>query len=81
MAKKGVGPGKHFKNERYLKALGEHCRKLRIRGGISVNRLARQSERLSLSVIIRIESGSGSATISSLIRYASGLNWKRYGLH
>jgi len=74
MAKKRPKQTRHFKNEKYLLALGKHCRSLRKKAGLSVNKMARQSERLSPSVILRLEAGAGSITISSLIRYAAVLN-------
>lgn len=74
MAKKRPKQVRHFRNDRYLIALGKHCRNLRKRAGLSVNKMARESERLSPSVILRLEAGVGSITISSLIRYAAVLN-------
>jgi transcriptional regulator with XRE-family HTH domain len=74
MSKRKPQPGEHFKNEKYLNALGKHCRNLRRKSGLSVNRMARESERLSPSVILRLEAGMESITISSLIRYAAVLN-------
>ena len=74
MAKKNPQPGGHFKNEKYLIALGNHCRVLRRKSGLSINKMAQQSERLSPSVILRLEAGKGSITISSLIRFAAVLN-------
>jgi transcriptional regulator with XRE-family HTH domain len=62
-----------YRNDEYLKILGEHCRKLREKKGYSVNRLAREGERLSPSVVMRLESGEGAITVSSLIRYAQVL--------
>lgn len=64
---------RHFKNEQYLAALGEHCRKLRVKRGYSVNRLAADSEGLSPSVILRLEKGTGAVTVSALLRYADTL--------
>ncbi len=63
----------HYFNKNYLVALGEHCRSIRIKKGYSINRVARESEKLSPSVILRLESGLGAVTISSLIRYAQVL--------
>lgn len=62
-----------FKNEDFLEALGQHCRRLRIKKGFSVNRLAAASEGLSPSVIIRLEKGTGAVTVSALLRYAEAL--------
>lgn len=74
MAKRRRSSGEHFRNERYLVSLGKHCRALRKKAGLSVNRMSQQSERLSPSVIIRLEAGKGSVTVSSLIRFAAVLN-------
>jgi hypothetical protein len=74
MAKRKAKPTRHFRNERYLLALGKHCRSLRKKAGLSINKMSRQGERLSPSVILRLEAGAGSVTISSLIRYAAVLN-------
>lgn len=63
----------HFQNEAFLKALGKHCRALRTKKGYSINRLAKEGEQLSPSVVMRLESGSGAVTINSLIRYAQVL--------
>lgn len=63
----------HYHNEDFLKALGEHCRALRVKKGYSVNRLAREAEKLSPSVVMRLESGKGAVTIRSLVRYAQVL--------
>lgn len=73
MVKKAKKSLKQYKNQEYLKVLGEHCRKIRLKKGYSVNRLASEGERLSPSVILRLESGEGAITISSLIRYAQVL--------
>jgi len=65
---------KHFKNEDFLQALGEHCRKQRYKKGYTVDRLHRESsKKLSLSVIHRLERGRGAITILSLLRYAQTL--------
>lgn len=57
----------------YLKALGAHCKKLRTQRGLSIDRLAKESEQLSSSVIHRLETGSGAVTITALYRYAQAL--------
>lgn len=62
-----------FKDEEFLRLLGEHCRRLRTKKGVSVNRMAREAEKLSPSVIIRLESGSGAVTVSALLRFAEVL--------
>lgn len=62
-----------YQAEDFLRTLGAHCRRLRTQKGLSIDRVARQSEGLSTSVVQRLETGSGSATLSSLVRYAEVL--------
>lgn len=57
-----------------LKALGTHCRKLRVQQGYSIDRMAKEGDQLSPSVIHRLEQGSGAVTVSALFRYAQVLN-------
>lgn len=57
----------------YLKALGAHCKKLRMQRGLSIDRLAKESDQLSSSVIHRLETGSGAVTITAIYRYAHAL--------
>lgn len=73
MLKKKTSRTKHFKNASLLKALGHHCQKLRAQRGLSIDRLAKESDRLSASVVHRLESGSGAVTVSALFRYAEVL--------
>lgn len=70
--KKGSG-SKHFKNLPFLKALGAHCQRIRLQKGYSIDRLAREGEQLSSSVIHRLENGAGAVTVSALFRYAATL--------
>lgn len=72
--KKKTTSGQHFRDEVFLRALGAHCRKLRISKGYSVNRLAYEGERLSPSVVMRLESGKGAVTVITLKRYAEVLD-------
>jgi SOS-response transcriptional repressor LexA len=65
---------KHYKNEAFLSALGLHCKALRLQGMYSIDRMAKESEQLSPSVIHRLETGSGAVTVSALFRYAEVLN-------
>jgi transcriptional regulator with XRE-family HTH domain len=67
--KKGA---EHYRHAEFQKALGDHCRKLRTQKGYSVNRLAREAERLSPDAIIRLESG-GVVTTVTLYRFADVL--------
>lgn len=57
----------------FLRALGAHCRRLREQKGFSIDRLAKESEQLSSSVIHRLETGSGSVTVTALFRFAQSL--------
>lgn len=59
-----------YQNQDFLKALGEHCRRLRLKAGYSIDRMAKESDQLSPSVIHRLESGSGAVTVSALQRFA-----------
>jgi len=63
----------HYKDTDALKVLGQHCRKLRIQRGYSIDRLAKESDRLSPSVIHRLEKGLGPVSVLAIIRYASAL--------
>lgn len=62
----------HYSHIEFQKTLGEHCRKLRTRKGYSVNRLARESERLSPDQVLRLERGEA-VTTPTLYRYAEVL--------
>lgn len=67
-------PRKRYKNQAFLTALGENCRRLRLQRGYSIDRLARESEQLSPASIDRLENGSGDSQILVLVRYAQTLN-------
>lgn len=54
-------------------ALGAHCKKIRIKKGYSIDRLAKESDQLSPSVIHRLENATGAVTIVALLRYAEVL--------
>jgi hypothetical protein len=64
----------HFAHAAFLRALGAHCRKKRLERGVSVNQLAKAADRLSPSVILRLELARGPVTILALFRYASALD-------
>ena len=64
---------KHFKNADFLITLGKHCQKIRSSRGYSIDRLAKESDQLSPSVIHRLENGLGSVTVSAFYRYANAL--------
>lgn len=66
--------GKRYRNDPFLKMLGEHCRTIRVARGYSIDRMAKESEQLSSSVIHRLESGSGPVTVAALYRFAQVLD-------
>lgn len=57
-----------------MKLLGDHCKRLREARDYSIDRLARESEGLSPSVIHRLESAEGAVTVSTLFRLAQVLS-------
>lgn len=63
-----------FRDETFLVALGEHCKKLRDKTGYSIDRMAREGEQLSTSAIHRLESGQSPVSVLTLVRYAEGLS-------
>ncbi|MEW6055340.1 MAG: LexA family transcriptional regulator [Bdellovibrionota bacterium] len=63
----------HHRNPAFLALLGEHCKKLRVQKGLSIDRVAKESDSLSTSVIHRLESGSRPVSVNSLVRYAEVL--------
>lgn len=65
---------KRRKPTAFLIALGMHCKKLRKQRGYSIDRLAKEADRLSTSVIQRLETGSGPVNVTNLHRYAEALN-------
>ncbi len=72
---KTVSPRRQrYKNEVFLKALGEHCRKLRLQRGYSIDRLSKESHQLSPASIDRLEKGLADSQILVLVRYAEVLN-------
>lgn len=64
---------KRYSDAGVLRALGAHCKRLRIQKGYSIDRMSRESDQLSTSVIHRLETGSGAVTVSALTRYAEVL--------
>jgi phage repressor protein C with HTH and peptisase S24 domain len=62
-----------YKNEKFLKALGERCRQLRLKNGYTIDRLYREGDQLSTSTIHRLESGNGDTQIGVIYRYAQAL--------
>ncbi|AZZ35395.1 hypothetical protein CIK05_00790 [Bdellovibrio sp. qaytius] len=67
-------PRKRYKNEFFLKALGNHCRKLRLQKGFSIDRLAKEADQLSPASIDRLEKGTADSQILVLLRYAEALS-------
>lgn len=65
---------KRNRNHAFLNALGQHCQRLRSQRGMSIDRLSKESDGLSSSVIHRLETGLGAVTITALYRYACALN-------
>jgi phage repressor protein C with HTH and peptisase S24 domain len=63
-----------YKNEFFLKALGEHCRALRIKKGYSIDRLAKEANQLSPASVHRLERGLADSQILVLVRYAEALD-------
>jgi transcriptional regulator with XRE-family HTH domain len=64
---------KRYRHDGYLTALGAHCRKLRQKKGVSVNRMSREAEQLSPSSILRLENATAPVNILTLLRYAEVL--------
>lgn len=65
-----------YKNDLFLKTLGEHCRRLRLQRGYSIDRLSKEGDQLSPASIDRLEKGQADSQILVLQRYADtlGLN-------
>ena len=62
-----------FRDDTFLKALGDYCRKLRNKKGLSIDRLSKEAEQLSTSAIQRLETGDSPVTVLTLVRVAQGL--------
>ena len=71
---------KRYRNISFQKALGEHCREIRIKKGYSIDRMYREGDQLSPGAIQRLERGEGDCHISLLYRYARVLNIPPYEL-
>ena len=72
-AKSGATKRRRYKNESFLKALGEHCRRLRIQRGYSIDRLSKESDQLSPASADRLEKGTSDSQVLVLVRYAEVL--------
>ncbi|MFN8791613.1 MAG: XRE family transcriptional regulator [Bdellovibrionales bacterium] len=64
---------RRYKNTGFLLQLGEHCRRLRLQKGYSIDRLAKESDQLSTASIDRLERGLADTQILVLVRYAEAL--------
>lgn len=62
-----------YKNDFFLKTLGNHCRMLRQQRGLSIDRLAKESQQLSAGTIDRLERGLSDSQTLVLVRYAEAL--------
>lgn len=62
-----------YKNEKFLKAVGQHCQALRQKKGYTIDRLYREGDQLSTSAIHRLENGAADTQISVFYRYAQVL--------
>lgn len=64
---------KRYRNEPFLKGLGDRCRKLRLQKGYSIDRLSKESHQLSPASIDRLEKGVSDTHILVLLRYVETL--------
>ncbi|PIS10380.1 MAG: hypothetical protein COT73_09700 [Bdellovibrio sp. CG10_big_fil_rev_8_21_14_0_10_47_8] len=71
---KRIQPPRRYKNAAFQKALGAHCKKLRIKAGYSIDRMYREGECLGPGTIQRLETGSNDVHVSVLLRYAQVLD-------
>lgn len=65
--------GQRYQNKAFHLALGAHCRKLRIKKGLSIDRMSKEGDRLSPGAIQRLETGAADVQVSLLHRYAEVL--------
>lgn len=72
--------GKRYRNEPFLKLLGQRCRKLRLQKGYSIDRLSKESDQLSPASIDRLEKGVADTHILVLVRYAETLGTNLHDL-
>lgn len=73
MVKKKKQTHLRYKNLAFRKALGDHCRKIRLKNGYSIDRMWREGDQLSPSAIQRLENGTHDVHVSVLYRYAEVL--------
>jgi DNA-binding XRE family transcriptional regulator len=62
-----------LQNKAFLKTLGEHCRKIRLQKGYTLNGLYVSTQGLSKAAIVRIENGTHAVTITNFYQYARAL--------
>ncbi len=62
-----------YRDTPFLKQIGQHCQALRKKKGYSIDRLAKESDRLSTSVIHRLETGESPVNLLGIFRYAQAL--------
>lgn len=74
MNKKKPIKRKRYRNPKFLAALGEHCRKIRVAKGYSIDRLSKEADSLSPASIHRLEQGQADVQITVLYRIAETLN-------
>jgi hypothetical protein len=67
-------PKKRPQPKAFLAALGAHCKRLREQRAYSIDRLSKESDHLSTSVIHRLETGKAPVNVTNLYRYAKTLN-------
>ena len=65
---------KRYQNQKFLKSLGAHCKRLRIVKGYSIDRLAKEGILLSPATIFRLEQGDSDVQITVLLRIAAVLD-------
>lgn len=70
---KKKSPVVRYQNKTLLFALGQHCRALRLKKGLSIDRMTKSGERLSPGAIQRLETGEADVQFSLLYRYSQVL--------
>lgn len=66
-------PVARYQNKTLLLALGRRCRELRLKKGLSIDRMTKLGERLSPGAIQRLETGDADVQFSLLYRYSQVL--------
>lgn len=73
MGAKNPKKSARYNGANILRAFGAHCRKLRKSRGYSIDRLSKEADQLSSSVVQRLETGSGAVTVASVFKFAQTL--------